>query len=172
MPSTFDFSNKVAIVTGTASGIGLSTTKLLLASKCRVFGVDLHPPKDEELLTAAADPKSAFHFHQVDISKQDAPREIVTVCTGCFGPQIDVLANVAGILDNFGTAVTIPDDLLNRVLDVNLKAPIRLMGAVLPKMVDQGGGAIVNVSSRAGFSGACSGLACKLDIDASILERK
>lgn len=159
MPSTFDFAGKVAIITGAASGIGLATVKLFLASHAKVVAVDISALKDVELLTAAKDEKGSLVFHSADLTSKNAPMDIVDLAIKRFG-RVDILANVAGIVDGFGTAVTVTDEMMDRVLDVNLKAPVRLMAAALPKMVDQGEGVIVNVSSKAGLSGACSGIAC------------
>jgi NAD(P)-dependent dehydrogenase (short-subunit alcohol dehydrogenase family) len=159
MPSVFDFSDKVAIVTGGASGIGLATAELLLASHAKVFAVDVSPLAEQSLIDAGNKSASAFAFHQVDLTDPGAAEAIVAKCQERFGPKIDVLANVAGIIDDFTAADQVSDKILDRVLEINLKAPIRLMRQVLPVMVKGGGGAIVNVSSKAGQSGACAGIA-------------
>ena len=74
-------------------------------------------------------------------------------------PRIDVLANVAGIGDSWASADKVTDVEWTRVLGINLTAPVRMMRAVLPYMKERKKGSIINVSSRAGSSGACAGLA-------------
>lgn len=74
-------------------------------------------------------------------------------------PRIDVLANVAGIMDSFSSADTVTDMEWNKVLGINLNAPTKMMRAVLVYMKEAKSGAIVNVSSKAGVSGASSGIA-------------
>jgi len=82
-------------------------------------------------------------------------------------PKIDALINNAGILDSFAAADTFVDEEFDRVIAVNLAAPLKMMRAVLPFMKsrelggesDRTGGAIVNVCSKASMSGAASGLA-------------
>jgi NAD(P)-dependent dehydrogenase (short-subunit alcohol dehydrogenase family) len=69
------------------------------------------------------------------------------------------LANVAGIIDSFSSADTVTDAEWNKVLGVNLTAPMELIRAVLVYMKEAKSGAIVNVSSKSGFSGATAGLA-------------
>jgi NAD(P)-dependent dehydrogenase (short-subunit alcohol dehydrogenase family) len=76
-----------------------------------------------------------------------------------YRPRIDVLANVAGIMDSFSGADTMTDAEWNKVLGVNLTAPTKLMRAVLVYMKEAKSGAIVNVSSKAGSSGAAAGIA-------------
>lgn len=80
-------------------------------------------------------------------------------CVEKFGGRIDVLLNVAGIMDLNQSADTVEDEMWDRVIAVNLTAPVRLMREVLGVMKAQGSGSIVNVSSKAGLSGAAAGVA-------------
>lgn len=73
--------------------------------------------------------------------------------------RVDVLANVAGVMDGFSSADTITDAEWSRVIDVNLTAPIKMMREVLPFMKAKKQGCIINVSSKAGMSGAAAGIA-------------
>ncbi|KAJ4989633.1 short-chain dehydrogenase/reductase SDR [Stagonosporopsis vannaccii] len=146
------FENKVVIITGCSSGIGLATTRLLLARKAKVFGIDI-APFTQELSS------STFAFHQVDLTEPNAANEAVAACIQTYGPKIDILANVAGVMDAFASADTVKDSEWERVLSINLTVPVRLMAAVLPSMKEHKGGAIVNVASRAAQSGAVAGVA-------------
>ncbi|MCJ1442461.1 MAG: hypothetical protein MMC23_002956 [Stictis urceolatum] len=154
-----DLKDKVAILTGSSSGIGLATAKLFLSLGAKVFGVDMSKPTDEEIAKAADDPSSSFSFHQADLTQPTAAEEVVKACVIRFGERIDVLANIAGIMDGCASADKVSDSQLGRVIDVNLKAPIKLMGAVLPRMKSQQSGSIINVASVAGYSGAAAGIA-------------
>ena len=92
-----DLKDKVAILTGSSSGIGLATAKLFLSLGAKVFGVDMSKPTDEEIAKAADDPSSSFSFHQADLTQPTAAEEVVKACVIRFGERIDVLANIAGI---------------------------------------------------------------------------
>ena len=160
---SLDFKGRVAIVTGVSSGMGEATAKLLLANNAKVFGVDVHPLADNTLKAASS---STFVFHQTDLTKAEAAETVVQKALEAHGGRIDILANVAGIMDHFADVVKFRDEELHRVLDNKLKAPLRLMRAVLPHMLPKEGdaagtrgGAIVNVASKAGTSGASSGIA-------------
>lgn len=72
--------------------------------------------------------------------------------------KIDVLANIAGILDAYAAADVFTDREWERVLMVNLTVPTRMMRAVLPFM-KANGGSIINVASKAAVSGAAAGVA-------------
>lgn len=144
------FDNKVVIVTGCSSGIGLATTQILLARRANVFGIDISPIKQEV-------DSSTFTFHQVDLTEPNAADEAVAACVQKYGPKIDILANVAGVMDAFGSADTVKESEWERVLSINLTVPVRLMAAVLPSMKEHKEGAIINVASRAALSGAVAG---------------
>lgn len=73
--------------------------------------------------------------------------------------KIDVLANIAGIMDAFEAADVITDHEWERVMGLNLTVPTRMIRAVLPFMKAKKSGCIVNVASKAAISGAAAGLA-------------
>ncbi len=76
-----------------------------------------------------------------------------------FREKIDVMANVAGVMDSFEAAYVVTDEVCDRVIGVNLTAPTKLIRAVLPFMKAKKNGAIINVASKAGLSGAAAGVA-------------
>jgi NAD(P)-dependent dehydrogenase (short-subunit alcohol dehydrogenase family) len=149
------FENKVVIITGCSSGIGLATTRLFLERQAKVFGIDISTFKEE----LAAPHREAFTFHEVDLTIPKAADDAVAACTIKYGPKIDILVNCAGIADGWSSADTIQDSEWERVMAVNLTVPVRLMTAVLPSMKEHKRGAIVNVASKAGASGAAAGIA-------------
>lgn len=146
------FENKVVVITGCSSGIGLAATTLLLARSATVFGIDIAPPP--QTLSSPT-----FTFHQADLTAPNAASDAIAACIQTHGPRIDVLANVAGIMDAFASADSVSDSEWERVLAINLTVPVRLMAAVLPSMKAHKSGAIVNVASRAALSGAVAGVA-------------
>lgn len=140
----------VAIVTGAASGIGQATARMFAEHGARVIAVDVAAMEQE-----AVEGEGHIVPLQCDITAPDAPARIMDLA----GPNIAILANVAGIMDGFLPAGEVDDGTWDKVIAVNVTAPMRLMRAVLPGMVAQGGGAIVNVASEAGLKGGCAGAA-------------
>jgi len=147
---------KIAIITGCSSGIGLATLQLFLSHQYQVFGVDINEldytkveEKDQERL----------HFHQADLLSDGECDEVVRICVAEYGDKIDVLANVAGIMDGFAAADVFTDQEWDTVIGVNLTVPTRMMRAVLPFMRRKKSGSIINISSYAGISGASAGIA-------------
>jgi len=147
---------KVAIVSGCASGIGLATTQLLLSHQFQVLGVDIN-----EMDYAQVDQRDQerFHFHRADLMGEGECDEVVRICVAEFGERIDVLANVAGIMDAFAAADVYTDKEWDHIMAVNLTVPLRLIRAVLPIMKARKNGSIINVASKAGISGASAGVA-------------
>jgi len=115
--------DKVCIITGASSGIGLSTVQTFLKAGALVLGVDMAP-------APAAVPKSdTFAFIQIDITEPDAPAAIIAKAVAAFPAQrLDVLVNVAGIIDDNGSVVTLLDSMWERIVAVNLTAPMRCRG--------------------------------------------
>jgi len=147
---------KTAIITGCASGIGLATTQLFLSHNYHIFGIDVKVI-DMNLLKDVGE--GTFKFHQANLTKEGECDAAVAAAAEMFGKKIDVLANIAGVMDAFSSADTVTDTEWDRLIAINLTVPTKLMRAVLPFMKEAGGGAIVNVSSKAGFSGAAAGIA-------------
>lgn len=145
--------DKVAIVTGCSSGIGLATTRLFLERGASVFGIDVGAQPQK-----LAEEFSTFAFYQANLTDSQAAEHAVAKCIGKHN-RIDVLVNCAGVSDGWSSADTIHDEEWESVMAINLTVPIRMMKAVLPAMKEQKKGAIVNVSSKAGTSGASAGIA-------------
>jgi NAD(P)-dependent dehydrogenase (short-subunit alcohol dehydrogenase family) len=109
-------------------------------------------------VTLASNPE--FGFFQCDLANSNVLAEAVEAARTAFGGRIDGLLNVAGIMDNESSVDTLMDEDWDRVIAVNLTAPVKLMRAVVHIMKAQGGGgSIVNISSKAGTSGASAGVA-------------
>ncbi|KAF4627315.1 hypothetical protein G7Y89_g10836 [Cudoniella acicularis] len=147
---------KVAIITGCASGVGLATTNLFLSHQYEVLGVDIH---DVDYKQINANDHERFHFHRGDLMEEGECDEVVRICVAEYGPRVDVLANVAGVMDGFSAADTYTDKEWDRVLMVNLTVPTRMIRAVLPMMKAKSSGSIINVCSKAAISGAAAGVA-------------
>jgi NAD(P)-dependent dehydrogenase (short-subunit alcohol dehydrogenase family) len=140
--------DRVCLVTGAASGIGRSIARKAAEEGGTVIAVDL----DEAGLGKLA---AEFGCEVVvaDVSSQDGQAAILE------RERIDVLFNNAGILDALTPLLQTDDDLYDRVMRVNARAPFQLTRALLPGMIERGGGAVVNTCSAASLSGGRAGFA-------------
>lgn len=145
------FEGKTAIVTGAGSGIGRATAVRLLAEGARVVAADVSVERLGEL--------RAEHPDLVAVAGDISTEEAVQAIVAAAGGRVDLLANVAGIMDGFLAPSEVDDATWERVLAVNVTAVMRLTRAVLPLMIEAGRGAIVNVSSEASVRGSCAGVA-------------
>lgn len=135
---------KIALVTGGGSGVGRATAGLLHARGARVAVVDRNPEAlaglPQDMLARAA-----------DILDADAIAALVAEIADHWGP-VDILVNNAGAEHTADALGVSPAD-WERVLAVNLTGTLRMSQAVLPGMIGQGRGAIVNVASISGLLG-------------------
>jgi NAD(P)-dependent dehydrogenase (short-subunit alcohol dehydrogenase family) len=149
---------RVALVTGAASGIGRATVLRLAAEGATVVGLDVNEEALADVQTAASDARAAVSLTTGDITNQTDVDRIVGDTLEEHG-RIDLLANVAGIMDWFLPAHEVDDHTWDRVMAVNATGPLRLCRAVLPSMRERGGGSIVNVGSAASVRGGTAGVA-------------
>ena len=149
------FDGRTAIVTGAGSGIGRATVLRLVREGATVVGCDLSAEGMAATTEQLGDLAPAVRMLAGDITDQAFVDEVVAAA----GPRVDLLANVAGIMDHFVPLGEIDDALWDRVIGVNLTAVMRMTRAVLPGMVDAGGGAVVTVASKASLGAGASGVA-------------
>ncbi|OWV74525.1 2-hydroxypropyl-CoM dehydrogenase [Rhizobium sp. R634] len=152
-----DYVNKVVIITGAGSGMGRAMVGEFISRGARVAAMDINLERAKETVDRLSDPSMAFAL-QVDVSDQDSAKRGVDAVIARWG-RVDLLCNNAGILDGHATAHEVSLADWNRVLAVNLTGPFLMARAVIPQMLTQGKGAIINTSSTSGFSAAGGGSA-------------
>lgn len=137
---------KIALITGTASGIGRAQARLFAAAGAQVVAVDRDEAGLAETCTSITDAGEKAIFICADLRQPDDIARLVGETLERFG-RIDILGNTAGTHDGYARSLDISDEVWDRVFDVNVKSIFRLTNAVLPSMLAQGGGVIVNVAS-------------------------
>ena len=146
--------DKVAVVVGAGSigpgwGNGKATAVTFAREGAKVFCVDINLKAAEETANIITGEGGLALPFRADVTKSDDVEAIVKACVADFG-RIDVLDNNVGIAD-VGGVVELPEKSWDRVLEVNLKSAFLTMKHVIPLMVVQGGGSIINISSVAGI---------------------
>ncbi|WP_405137838.1 SDR family NAD(P)-dependent oxidoreductase [Nocardia sp. NBC_01388] len=149
------FENRVVIVTGAGSGIGRAMAVAFAREGARVVVADLDADSAEKTAATIGDAALAL---TVDIADEDSVTRSVSRSIEAFG-HIDVLCNNAGIIDTMALPADMSVQEWNRVIGVNLTGTFLVTRAVLPHMLGQGRGAIVNTASEAGIRGGASGVA-------------
>jgi NAD(P)-dependent dehydrogenase (short-subunit alcohol dehydrogenase family) len=137
-------SQKVALVTGAARGIGLAVAKRFLADGWRVAFLDIEGDLLAKSVEALVAPDQTMAV-RCDVSDANAVAGALTDIERRFG-RLDALVNNAGIAV-FAPLMETSDADWNRVLEVNLTGPFLCTKAAVPLMREHGGGAIVNITS-------------------------
>ena len=146
-----DLKGRVAVITGGAQGIGYATAARMLDSGASVVLWDI----DATLLAQAKESLSKLGrvgTAQVELTDESAVSKAAAQANAEFG-RIDILVNNAGITGGNGTTWELEPEIWRRVVEVNLIAPYLTCRAVVPQMLKQGYGRIVNVASVAGKEG-------------------
>ncbi len=146
---------KVAFVTGAGSvgpgwGNGKATAVLLARQGAQVFGTDIDAQAAEQTRAVIAGEGGVCVTQVCDMTVSDSVKAAVNACMARFG-HIDILINNVGGSAP-GDPVSMSEEIWDRQIDHNLKSAFLGCKHVLPVMEKQGSGAIVNVSSVAGFS--------------------
>ena len=148
----YDFGQKVALVTGGASGIGLASAKIFAASGASVVIADRQQALGEKAVAELVASGAQALYVDVDVTDPASAQAMVDACVARFG-RVDCAVNSAGITGGRALAAETDLDLWKRVIDVNLNGVFYCMRAELPVMVRQRAGAIVNLASILGSVG-------------------
>ena len=146
----FDLKNRVAIVTGGAQGFGLAITERFIEAGAKVIIWDID---DNEAKRAIDKVKSENLSHQiVDVTNFDLVHKNLEEVERSYG-KIDIFINNAGITGVNTTVANYPLDEWNKVINVNLNSVFYCCKAVVPFMIKNEYGRIVNIASIAGKEG-------------------
>lgn len=136
-----EIKDKVAVVTGASSGIGLETARVLAENGARVVLVS----RSRDVLEALSKEIAGSSAFPADMTDQKAVRGMIASVKQKFG-RIDILVNNAGKGMNCPLETTDIGE-YRKLIELNLVGPLVAMQAVIPVMREQGGGTIVNISS-------------------------
>ena len=146
-----DLKGRTAVVTGGAQGIGYAVAQRMLESSARVALWDI----DAERLAQAENALGRFGKVSTSIVELTLPADIEAATAQAIVAHgsIDILVNNAGITGGNAPTWELSPEVWQRVIDVNLVGPFLTCRAVVPQMIKQGYGRIVNIASVAGKEG-------------------
>jgi len=145
----YDFKNRTAVITGGAQGFGLDVAKRFLDSGGKVFIWDI----DEKLLKSAVEEvkNPNLFYNVVDVSNYQNVEKIVSEIT--LNNNIDILINNAGITGPTAPLWEYDIEMWNKIVQINLIGTFNCCRAIVPNMIKNNYGRIVNVASVAGKDG-------------------
>ena len=146
-----DLQGRVAVITGGAQGIGYATAERMLASGASVVLWDIDAARlDQAVATLAS--RGPVSADRVELTEEDSVAAAAAATLARHG-RIDILVNNAGITGGNAPTWELDPAVWRRVVEVNLIAPFLACRAVVPQMIAQGYGRIVNIASVAGKEG-------------------
>jgi len=149
MPKTPDyFHGKTIVITGAASGIGRATAEIFAREGANVVCADVNEPGVKETAAAVNTRGSQALALKVDVTRRSQVDDMIERAVGAFG-RVHFLFNSAGAAIRRAKFLEIDDDLIEKTFNLNVKGTLYGMQAVLPHMVENKFGVIVNVGSMA-----------------------
>ncbi len=145
--------NKVAIITGSAGGMGRVAAELFAQEGASVVVTDLNAQAGEEAVQSIRQAGGTAIFIQANVAKEAEVKTLVQGAIDAFG-RVDILYNNAGIMPTEDTSVIeTSEETWDKVLDVNIKSAFLCSKYVIPHMIEQKHGSIINVASFVAFMG-------------------
>lgn len=150
-----EFEGKVVIVTGGAKGIGRAISLAFAQAGASVACADVDQTAGAVMEQDGVALPGEVAFFNVDVSKAAACQALVEQTLQRWG-RVDVLCNNVGIqpTNSYLRAHEMPEEMWDRILDVNLKSAFLMCKQVLPHMMAQGGGVVINTASVQGLQSA------------------
>ena len=149
---TVRLKDKVAIITGAASGIGKATAKLFAEHGAKVVVADIDKDGGSQIVTQIQNGGNEAIFVETDVTLKVNTEKMVAQTVETYG-KLDILFNNAGIAMRLPVA-ELPEEDWHRCLDVNLTGVFLCAKAAIPAMLKNGCGSIINMSSIYGVVGA------------------
>lgn len=142
--------NKVAMITGSGSGMGREEAILFAREGAKIVVVDAIPERGEETVKMVKDGGGKAIFVKADVSKASDVQNMVKKAVDTYG-RLDILINGAAIAPNEGSVVDLTEELFDKTISINLKGVWLGMKYAIPEMAKGGGGSIINFASVSGI---------------------
>jgi len=146
------FKGKVAVITGAGSGIGRASAMAFAKQGAMVMVSDINEEGGEQTVKLIKSFDGLAQFFKCDVSDSDQVKDLMNEVIKVFG-RLDYAVNNAGISMRPGLTADIDEEEWDKVININLKSVWLCMKYEIPRMLEHGGGAIINMSSLAGIRG-------------------
>ncbi|MFT4204732.1 MAG: SDR family oxidoreductase [Chitinophagaceae bacterium] len=148
---------KVAVITGAASGMGKATALLFASEGSKIVASDIHKERLEALEEEIKNAGGSIVAIVSDITKQEDVDKLIDTAVSEFG-TLDILVNSAGIMDNFDGAADLSNTVYDRVMKINAEGSFKTIRKALSVFLPKESGVIVNIASLAGVNGGRGGV--------------
>ena len=143
------FKDRIAVVTGAGSGIGLETAAMFAERGTKVVGISIVPAEEKVFFERINAAGGEGIFLVGDVSKPADCQRFVDAAVEKYG-KIDYLCNIAGIVAG-GNCVETSEETYRKIMEVDVFGTFMMCKLTIPVMLANGGGSIVNISSIVGY---------------------
>ena len=150
--------NKVAVITGAASGMGLAMAKLFAKEGAKVIVADVNEKGVNDAVNAIKAEGGIATGVLCNVMNESEVKNMIDTAVKTYA-SLDILINNAGILDDFMPVESATNELWNKVMGVNVNGPFFACRYAVPIMLKQGKGVIINNASIGGLHGSRAGVA-------------
>ena len=147
-----DFKDKIVIVTGGAKGIGGGISRAFAEEGARVLCADIDEDSGAQLVAETANMAGTVRFLKADVAHAGECEAVVNTAVSEWG-GVDILCNNVGIqpANSYLPAHEFPEEMWDRIINVNLKSFFLMAKYSVPEMKKRGGGVIINTASVQGL---------------------
>lgn len=149
---------KVAIITGSASGMGKAIAILFAKEGAKVVVSDMNEEKLNETIQEIESNGGTAIGLKSNVALEEDVTKLIDCAVSNYG-TLDILVNNAGVMDSFTPIGEVTDELWDKVLAVNTTGPMRTIRKAIPIFTNKGCGVIINVASIGGLNGSRAGAA-------------
>ena len=153
MPTPFDLTDQVAVITGSSRGIGRSIAETMASLGAKVVISSRKPEPCEEVAAGIRKRGGEAIVIACNISRRSEVEALVSGTVRQLG-RIDVLVCNAAVNPVFGPLAKLTDEAFDKIMGANVKSNLWLCNLVIPGMAERGGGAVVIISSIGGMRGS------------------
>jgi NAD(P)-dependent dehydrogenase (short-subunit alcohol dehydrogenase family) len=147
-----ELKGRVALITGAGSGIGRAIALLFAREGAKIVVADISEADGEKSVELIKKADGEGVFVKGDVSKAEVARRMTDAAVGEYG-RLDILCNNAGI-ESVGTVVDVGEEKWDKVINVNLKGAFLCSKYAIPKIIESGGGVVINIASVLGLIGS------------------
>ena len=151
--SLFDLTGKVAVVTGGSRGIGRAICERMAEQGAKVVVSSRKIDACQEVVDAIKAKGGEAMAIACNIGRKNECQALIDQTIAAWG-QVDIMVCNAAINPHFGPAVTMPDEIFDKIMASNIKSNLWLSHMTAPGMAERGGGSIIIISSIGGFRGS------------------
>jgi len=149
---------QVALITGAASGLGKAQALLFAKEGAKIIAVDMNMEGAKATADAISENEGDAIAIKADVTDEQSIVNLVEQSLEYYG-KISILCNTAGMFDQYNALLDTSYQQWSKVLDININGIFRLTKAVLPVMIQNNYGVVINMTSGAGLIGGGGGIA-------------